>query len=159
MKTAVSFNPETTFHFHLTETQQATSTKTHLEAQLMQKAEQFKSAVFKSLENEIKRKKEAPQAFALAIAHSLADLTNTMHEILGDHTPLSTEEKNALGAAVRREVIPSLMFANIPFRTYTKPRGYAGDFETIADFYADEAKGINETGKILDQIFLNNIEL
>ena len=79
-----------------------------------------------------------------------------MQEILGFDSPISNEEKDYLGNQIRKELAPILLMANIPQRSYTKPRGYAGDFLTISNMYDNIPIGVNKTGEIIDQIFLNN---
>ncbi len=56
---------------------------------------------------------------------------------------------------MRLELLPYLLLTRSAERMYRKPRGYAGDFLTIAWMYADEPGGAGELGCLLDRAFLN----
>ena len=156
MNTAVSYNPRTNFHMHVV---QSPTTQTHVNqpsCELMQSVERFKSTIFHCLENENKQQGNALNTHAMAVAEALDHVSMTCHRVLGPASSLSETQRQNLGTKIRQQMVPYLLMANIPFRFYTKPRGYAGDFLTIAQMYADQPQGINQTGKILDQLFLAN---
>lgn len=69
----------------------------------------------------------------MAVAETLDNLSYTCHRILGPNSNLGNDQKETLGARIRQELVPYLTMANIPFRFYSKPRGYAGDFLTIVE--------------------------
>jgi extracellular factor (EF) 3-hydroxypalmitic acid methyl ester biosynthesis protein len=56
----------------------------------------------------------------------------------------------AVGARVYREAFPYLMMSALFQRSYTKPRGYAGDFETIEMIYRAEPRGAGPVGRMID---------
>ncbi len=67
---------------------------------------------------------------------------------------LNPDAAAALGARVQSVVLPLLRRAGNGFRWYAKPRGYAGDFLTIAQMYDDVALGADAVGALLDRCFL-----
>jgi len=56
----------------------------------------------------------------------------------------------ATGRRVLRDALPYLMTSALFRRSYTKPRGYAGDFETIEMIYAAEPRGEGPVGRAID---------
>ena len=89
----------------------------------------------------------------LAIAFdTLVRLTGSLFPALSGATP--APESPAL-QALRLELLPYLLLTRSAERMYRKPRGYAGDFLTIAWMYADEPGGAGELGTLLDRFFLN----
>ena len=83
---------------------------------------------------------------------TLVRLTHTLFPALSGETP--APDCPAL-QALRLELLPYLLLTRSAERMYRKPRGYAGDFLTIAWMYADEAGGAGELGTVLDRCFLN----
>lgn len=59
-----------------------------------------------------------------------------------------------LGAVLQRELLPYLLLTGAAARFFSKPRGYAGDCETIALVYANTPTGTGGIGPILDACFL-----
>lgn len=59
--------------------------------------------------------------------------------------------QSAIGAFVFREAFSFLMLGRINDRSYTKPRGYAGDYFTIELMYQNEAAGDGRTGRFIDR--------
>jgi hypothetical protein len=55
-----------------------------------------------------------------------------------------------VGARVFRDAFPYLMMSALFRRSYTKPRGYAGDFETIEMIYRAEPRGAGPVGRMID---------
>ena len=68
-----------------------------------------------------------------------------------DRCGLSDAVRNDLGARIHREMLPYINAAELSERIYAKPRGYAGDYLTIAIMYADVAAGVGRTGPIFDR--------
>ena len=83
---------------------------------------------------------------------TLVRLTESMFPALSGETP--APDTPAL-QALRIELLPYLLLTRSAERMYRKPRGYAGDFLTIAWMYADEPGGAGELGTLLDRCFLN----
>lgn len=61
----------------------------------------------------------------------------------------------ALAARVQAAIVPLMRRSENGWRWYEKPRGYAGDFATIARMYDDEARGATEVDRVLDRCFLD----
>jgi extracellular factor (EF) 3-hydroxypalmitic acid methyl ester biosynthesis protein len=62
---------------------------------------------------------------------------------------------DALIARVREPLMPIMRRAENGWRWYAKPRGYAGDFATIARMYDDEARGVTAVDRLIDRCFLD----
>lgn len=118
--------------------------------------DQFKLAVFKTRESETKRQEDVfvknAEGTAKAYAHMILELQNH----LGDHAPGTPQEKDSLGYKVQQELAPYMLLSDFLNRSYTKPRGYAGDFLTIANAYNDLAIGNGRTGELIDRITLES---
>ncbi|AII44728.1 hypothetical protein KR100_15390 [Synechococcus sp. KORDI-100] len=83
---------------------------------------------------------------------NLVRLTGSLFPPLSGDKPAA--ETPAL-QALRLELLPYLLLTRSAERMYRKPRGYAGDFLTIAWMYADEPGGAGELGSLLDRCFLD----
>jgi len=83
---------------------------------------------------------------------NLVRLTGSLFPPLSGDTPAA--ETPAL-QALRLELLPYLLLTRSAERMYRKPRGYAGDFLTIAWMYADEPGGAGALGSLLDRCFLD----
>ena len=83
---------------------------------------------------------------------TLVRLTGSLFPPLSGGTPAPD---TAALQALRLELLPYLLLTRSAERMYRKPRGYAGDFLTIAWMYADEPGGAGELGTLLDRCFLN----
>lgn len=56
-----------------------------------------------------------------------------------------------MGARVQAELLPYLLLTELGERMYGKPRGYAGDYLTIANMYADVPAGTGRLGPLFDR--------
>ncbi|WP_413744599.1 cyclic nucleotide-binding domain-containing protein [Synechococcus sp. MIT S9451] len=83
---------------------------------------------------------------------TLVRLTGSLFPPLSGETPAPD---TAALQALRLELLPYLLLTRSAERMYRKPRGYAGDFLTIAWMYADQPGGAGELGILLDRCFLN----
>lgn len=70
---------------------------------------------------------------------------------LAQHVVRNRGLADAIGAYVFRETFPFFMASHIIDRCYTKPRGYAGDYETINMIYQGEAAGDGRIGPLIDR--------
>lgn len=68
---------------------------------------------------------------------------------------LRTDEAEAFGAYVQEMLLPLIRRAVNGYRWFSKPRGYAGDFLTIARMYDDIAEGATIVDALVDRCFLN----
>ncbi len=71
----------------------------------------------------------------------------------GSEVPAAVHQD--LAAFLREELLPLVLLSRVCERGYTKPRGYAGDFEVIDLIYAQQPAGTGRLGPLLDDYFLN----
>ena len=60
-------------------------------------------------------------------------------------------QRSRVGARLQAELLPYVLLSDMGERMYAKPRGYAGDYLTIAQLYADEPSGTGRLGPLLDR--------
>ena len=94
---------------------------------------------------------EVPATLAARVLHAFDAFVHAFDAVARGLCP---EAAAALGARVQALVLPLLRRAGNGFRWYAKPRGYAGDFLTIAQMYDDVALGDDAVGALLDRCFL-----
>ena len=93
-----------------------------------------------------KKKKTAEEAYVVVDAACSA-----MRDGLQLHVVRNRGLADAIGAFVFRETFPFIMASRLNDRCYTKPRGYAGDFETINMIYQGDAAGDGRLGPLIDR--------
>lgn len=71
-------------------------------------------------------------------------------KVLDDYVR-SSSSPETLGAYAFRESFPFMMSSALLERFYMKPRGYAGDFETIEAIYAGTPGGASAIGRMIDE--------
>lgn len=90
-----------------------------------------------------------------AVASEIHDACNALARMLdeyaGDGSGLSEDERKDFGIRIRKELMPHLNRSQLSDRIYSKPRGYAGDYLTIAIMYEDTAAGAGHAGRIFDR--------
>ncbi len=64
------------------------------------------------------------------------------------------QNADEIGAFVHAETYPYLGLSTLVDRSYTKPRGYAGDFLTLQMVYDDRPQGVRRLGPYIDRWFL-----
>jgi extracellular factor (EF) 3-hydroxypalmitic acid methyl ester biosynthesis protein len=114
----------------------------------------FKALVEAADREALQNEGQVSSELIAALSSTLNELCVQMNGILGNGSALSQEAKRELGRRYRREVLPYLLLAQTAERWYSKPRGYAGDFMTIEQFYQNQPKGTGRIGTILDRCFL-----
>lgn len=82
------------------------------------------------------------------------ELMVSFNALMGAGSAHSPQEKEALGGRVQKEFLPYLSLTETADRFYSKPRGYAGDFLTIARIYDDKPGGAGRIGPLVDACFL-----
>jgi hypothetical protein len=82
------------------------------------------------------------------------DLVNDADRLLGDRGSAAQSAKDLAGQRLQAELLPYMLLSDNAERWYAKPRGYAGDYLTIAHIYENEARGRGRTGPLLDRCFL-----
>jgi extracellular factor (EF) 3-hydroxypalmitic acid methyl ester biosynthesis protein len=80
---------------------------------------------------------------------------NAIEDVLRRHIRQETQLEKGIGNYVFRETFPFFMLSHLTDRSFTKPRGYAGDFYTIELVYQDSPKGDGRLGRYIDRWFLD----
>ena len=78
--------------------------------------------------------------------------TSLVHEMNAVVSALDDEpQRSRVGARLQAELLPYVLLSDMGERMYAKPRGYAGDYLTIAQLYADVSSGSGRLGPLLDR--------
>jgi extracellular factor (EF) 3-hydroxypalmitic acid methyl ester biosynthesis protein len=80
---------------------------------------------------------------------------DSLNQALSRHVIRENKLADVIGAFVFRETFPFMMASRLMDRCLTKPRGYAGDFGTIAMIYDNEPSGDGRLGPLIDKWALN----
>jgi SAM-dependent methyltransferase len=77
------------------------------------------------------------------------------NQAIGDESPETIDDRDELGGRIQRELLPYLLKSRTVERLYTKPRGFAGDFQAIGLFYNHQPEGQGDAGVAFDRLFLD----
>ncbi|WP_051288607.1 class I SAM-dependent methyltransferase [Mycobacterium sp. URHD0025] len=80
---------------------------------------------------------------------------NALSDQIHIHLRTGTPGTDEMGAFVHRETYPYLGLSTLIDRSYTKPRGYAGDYLTLQMVYDDQPDGVRRLGPYVDRWFLD----
>lgn len=125
------------------------------QSRLSESLRQFKDLVRRADLEALGNEGEIPADTAQAVRKQWVTLNEDMNAVLGDASPLPQSVKDSLGQQAQAELLPYLLLTETTEKFYSKPRGYAGDFMTIANIYEDEARGLGRVGKLLDRCMLD----
>lgn len=89
------------------------------------------------------------------LGERVSGLALVLDEQIGVDAPGCAAVKERVGVRMRGELLPYLLLGGLAARCYTKPKGYAGDYQAIAWFYEDQARGIGDLGRALDRAFMD----
>lgn len=89
-----------------------------------------------------------------AIQAHISAVCDAFAEQVRVHLRAGAPHADALGSYVHGEVYPYLGLSTLIDRSYTKPRGYAGDYLTLQMVYDDEPDGVRRLGPFIDRWFL-----
>jgi extracellular factor (EF) 3-hydroxypalmitic acid methyl ester biosynthesis protein len=110
------------------------------------------TGIFQSL-GELKRVVEAAQQRADADAAArVATAFLALERSIGPEAPGTVAK---LAESLQSELLPLLRLSALGERLSAKPRGYAGDYRTIAMIYQDAPSGSGPVGPMLDRSMLN----
>jgi extracellular factor (EF) 3-hydroxypalmitic acid methyl ester biosynthesis protein len=98
---------------------------------------------------------DVPAEIAAKIQQAYLDFQHFTTAIMGDASGEDEMTKETVGARLQAELLPYLLMSENGERWYAKPRGYAGDFYSIALMYEDVAKGPGRLGPTIDRCFLD----
>jgi hypothetical protein len=107
------------------------------------------------VDSEAIRRGEASSESLKALTKTFAICVRLLDEVLGDQAGAPTNARQAVGARVQTELLPYMLMSGNAERWYSKPRGYAGDYLSIARIYEDHSQGSGRVGPILDRCFLD----
>ena len=98
---------------------------------------------------------EISAELAEKVCASFRTLCLLMHQEIGDSASVPQPIKDACGAQMQCELLPYLLLTHTAERLYSKPRGYAGDFMSIAEIYRNQPAGSGRVGALIDRCFLD----
>jgi extracellular factor (EF) 3-hydroxypalmitic acid methyl ester biosynthesis protein len=118
--------------------------------------ERFKSLLIQADGEALKNGGQVPEATALTAERAFLDFCRVIHDTIGGSSAVSSSVKTELGARLQREMLPFILLTQTTERFYSKPRGYAGDFQTIEMIYRNRPAGTKRIGPLLDRCFLSS---
>ncbi len=118
--------------------------------------ERFKSLLIQADGEALKGGGQVPEATALTAERAFLDFCRVIHATIGGSSAESSSLKTELGARLQREMLPFILLTQTTERFYSKPRGYAGDFQTINMIYENRSAGMGRIGPLVDRCFLNS---
>jgi len=82
---------------------------------------------------------------------ALSDLAEDIRNLFLPSSPIPEQQRPMLAAIAQQEFLPFMHLSDFWWRTYAKPRGYAGDYGTIELIYDNEPSGQGVIGPIMDR--------
>ena len=113
----------------------------------------FKQLMLRADQESRSLKGPSPELEALTHA-GMDQLCLLLSRAFGPESGLSAAARAELGVRVQRELHPYLLLTRVVERIYSKPRGYAGDFQTIEWMYRNQPGGFGIVGPLIDRAFL-----
>ena len=92
-----------------------------------------------------------PELYAARMARDFDAFVHLFDQVV---RTLPNHDALSLGMHVQQRLLPLLARTANGHRWYSKPRGYAGDFLTIARIYDDRAEGSGVVGELIDRCML-----
>ena len=114
---------------------------------LTKSVEDFKTAMMVA-DRSLTEKKKPDDATVQKMVNAACD---AMHDSLRKHIEQEAHLEKGIGAYVFRETFSLFMLSTLIDRSFSKPRGYAGDFFTIEIVYEDKAEGGGRLGRFIDR--------
>ena len=124
-----------------------------LDAQIRSGLSGIRSGIM-NLEADIARSKGAEDG-RLRLNEILDGAMALLNSLFENGSQIPPQLHQEFGVFLRAELLPILLLSRLCERSYTKPRGYAGDYEMIELIYAHEPAGSGRLGPLLDEYFLN----
>jgi CRP-like cAMP-binding protein len=117
--------------------------------------ENFKSLLLQADAEALKNDGVISEQTAFTSEKAFRDFCHLVHGTIGNSSSASASVQAQLGTRLQREILPFVLLTETMERFYSKPRGYAGDFQTIAMIYQNRCAGSGRIGPLLDRCFLN----
>ena len=115
----------------------------------------FKDLMKQVDEAALKNDGQVPAELESTVRARFQQLVVALNDALGDRCGLNERTQDELGIRLQHELLPYMHLTENAERWYSKPRGYAGDFLTIANMYRDQPAGAGRLGPLLDRCFLD----
>jgi CRP-like cAMP-binding protein len=134
----------------LTEQLRTKETRDHLDDAIDQLKKRLHEA-----DDEAAKRGRLPEELANDIAAEFREFCAFLNRELGDGSKRDEHVREELGARVKIELRPYMLATQSGERTYSKPRGYAGDFLSIELIYQNVPQGTGWLGLLLDGCYLS----
>jgi extracellular factor (EF) 3-hydroxypalmitic acid methyl ester biosynthesis protein len=118
--------------------------------------EQFKLAVAAAAATAVKGEARIPEAQEREVRRRFRGLLSLLGEWLGEHSLEVDSIRSEVGRQVQQELLPYMLLTRTAHRLYAKPRGYAGDFQTLDLIYQNQEAGSGALGALIDRLFLDD---
>lgn len=86
---------------------------------------------------------------------TLDEAMELLRDALGPESDIPAALRRDVAQYLRQEFLPFVLLSKLCEQSYTKPRGYAGDFQAIDMIYSRQRTGAGHLGALLDEYFLN----
>ena len=116
----------------------------------------FKSLLLRADGEALKGDGEVSETTAVAAEKTFLDFCRAVNTTIGNSSTENALVKAELGARLQREILPFVLLTETIERFYSKPRGYAADFQTIEMIYRNRPAGRGRIGPLLDRCFLSS---
>ena len=126
-----------------------------LRDRLSEPLDAFKHAVHKADQAILTSGDGALQEATAAVAEPFRRLCLALYKEVHGDAPEPLHIAAEIGKQMQREILPYLLLTRIGERSYSKPRGYAGDYLTIDMLYDNQPSGTGRVGPVLDSVILN----
>lgn len=117
--------------------------------------DEFKKLIQMADKEALKNEDVVPKKLARQVEADFKKFCEYINEEIGDESPENVHVKEDLGSRLQREILPYLLLTKTAERPYSKPRGYACDFQTIEGIYRNQPEGSGRLGPLIDSCFLN----
>lgn len=134
----------------LTEQLRGTATRNQLDAVIDQLRKRLQDA-----DDEATKLGRIPEDLANDIASEFREFCALLNRELGEGSKRDQHVREELGAHVKTQLRPYILATQSGERTYSKPRGYAGDFLSIELLYQNVPQGTGWLGLLLDGCYLS----
>lgn len=114
----------------------------------------FKELIGRADRLALRSKATVPEVLRREAEGSFQQLMTAFNDVMTSDETTSEGAREQIGAELQREFLPYLSLTETADRFYAKPRGYAGDYLTIAKIYDNIPGGSGRVGPLIDACFL-----